>query len=809
MRLKLPFFVLCLLIIKVGFAQTEYLYGTTRNGGKHGGGTFYRIKSDGSEREVLYNFRLIPSIYPNSKFVNGEGSKVYGTSYFGGMYDNGTLYSYDLSKDEYKLLYEFRNDSIGREPIDFLYLYQDSLLIGSTLEGSRLYRYHIESKQIDLLHGLSRTNLGYKIHNAFEYKDKVLVSAYNNVGATVLLDYDFVSDSAQIFIYTDSLVLNQLVQLDDSIYIGTASIAQNNSPSTAPQSYIYQINGKTDSLSILYKLSNQIEGYWINQNLIIHDDSLLIGSCFAGGPNDRGTIFQYNILNNQLNVLNSTGAWYQRYIRNLIRISPHELLGSSFFGGAGEGLVFKYDLLRDTSYLVSRLDLDNTGGYPGNLIHALNQDTFLLVTSNGGGGLSAGTLLSYSKQSDSLRVELKFGSSMNGARPYANLIQMDSYIIGGSLVANKFFKWNSGLASARMEFSDETSVISSPLFRYDSLSFYSTPYIQPGGLTFIWKYDQDASFVGGTQLNGINRAIGNLFKHSDGKIYGIGNFGGAFNQGCIYEYNPASDQFSIIYDFGNVPNIGNNPLGNLAEDRQGNLIGIARKSDKSTIFKFNPINNAIDSISVIPADFQSLGSNPNLGFDIFKDSLLLGMYQANNLLNFFSFDFENGLYRLLGAVVVGDGMFYNYTRPVLGDSGLVYYSIFDYGQDKAGAIFKYNIKQDNFSLLIDFADSTWIYGSNPNEILIFDPFTTSVAEQRFNLENQLTVYPNPFSEQINLRSNRAIQQIVIYNMNGVEVYRRDNLNSMIFNLSPKLKKGVYLLRVIHEEGSVLRKIMQW
>jgi len=792
MHLKLSLCCLALFIFQFGSAQSDYLYGTTRYGGENGGGTFYRIKSDGSERKVLHNFRLIPSIYPNSKFVDGADGLIYGTSRSGGRYDYGTLYGYDLANDKYELLHEFKNDSIGREPIDFLFLYQDSLLIGSTANGSRLFRYDINSKRIDLLEALSRMNLGYKIQSAFNYKDKVLVGAYNSIGSAMLFEYDFQTDSAQIFIDIDSLAINPAVQVDDSTYIGTAFRAPD-----SPFSYIYKIDSKKDSISIIKRLSLNQEGGRINENLIKYNDSLLYGSCLFGGPYPGGSIFEYNLSNSQFRLINTNLWWVGNSMRNLVQIGSNKLMGSYFSGGATiYGMIFIYDILQDTVLQKIQLKSEETGGYPGSFIHPLNTDTFLIV------GRQPGTLLSYSVSADSFKVELKYGGSKDGAYPHTNLVQMNSHIIGGSSLGSKFFKWKYGLSQSNMEFSKQSSRIEAPFLRYDSLSFYFTPEIISTS-AYLWKYDQHALFKGSTFLRDTRNAIGWLLKHSNCNIYGVGNNGGTLNQGCIYQYDPSSDQYRIIYNFGNAPNIGNNPIGSLVEDQQGKLIGIARKTNSSTLFKLDVINETIDSIAQFPFTPYS-----NTGFDVYNDSLLLGMYEESRVLYFFSFDLDNSTYHIIDSLSVGAEFRSSYTRPIISDSGHAYYSIFDSGNNGQGAIYKYDIRLDSFYIFLDFADSTGIYGSNPNELLIFNPFLTSINKNAVEQGQGLMVYPNPFEDRLIVQSEEVVKQIEIYDLKGKLVFRREKVRSRNFELNPQLDNGVYIIRFIQDGGTHSLKLIK-
>lgn len=87
------------------------LYGTTFGGGKYGGapgaGTVFSITTAGTEK-VLYSFRGSgdDGFWPEGRLID-VGGTLYGTTYFGGRYGGGTIFSITTGGTE-KVLYEFR-----------------------------------------------------------------------------------------------------------------------------------------------------------------------------------------------------------------------------------------------------------------------------------------------------------------------------------------------------------------------------------------------------------------------------------------------------------------------------------------------------------------------------------------------------------------------------------------------------------------------------------------------------------------------------------------------------------------------------
>jgi uncharacterized repeat protein (TIGR03803 family) len=69
------------------------LYGTTFYGGAYGGGTIFSITTTGNE-SVLYGFGSgFDGAIPLADFLDADG-KLYGTTYEGGANGHGIVYSF-------------------------------------------------------------------------------------------------------------------------------------------------------------------------------------------------------------------------------------------------------------------------------------------------------------------------------------------------------------------------------------------------------------------------------------------------------------------------------------------------------------------------------------------------------------------------------------------------------------------------------------------------------------------------------------------------------------------------------------------
>jgi uncharacterized repeat protein (TIGR03803 family) len=104
-------------------------YGTTLDGGTHNYGTVFRISPSGTET-ILYNFGngSGDGKYPRAALVEGSDGNFYGTTYYGGGYNYGTVFRISPG-GSYEVIYTFQNSRVpGAPPIG---AYPSGLVQGS------------------------------------------------------------------------------------------------------------------------------------------------------------------------------------------------------------------------------------------------------------------------------------------------------------------------------------------------------------------------------------------------------------------------------------------------------------------------------------------------------------------------------------------------------------------------------------------------------------------------------------------------------------------------------------------------------
>ena len=80
------------------------LYGTTVLGGSGGAGTVFRMNSDGTDFTVLKSFVYSTGAYPEGGVIQGTDGALYGTTAIGGSTDSGTIFKLNTDGSDFTIL---------------------------------------------------------------------------------------------------------------------------------------------------------------------------------------------------------------------------------------------------------------------------------------------------------------------------------------------------------------------------------------------------------------------------------------------------------------------------------------------------------------------------------------------------------------------------------------------------------------------------------------------------------------------------------------------------------------------------------
>lgn len=161
------------------------LYGAAYTGGTGGGGTIFRVSTDGTGFRVLRAFAALRMASYNQGGNSPVGltlerdGMLYGVTLLGGWNGQGTVFKMGIDGRGFKTLHEFHettprnnvNDD-GARPAAAPVLGRDGALYGTTNIGGKfgdgvLYRLATDGKRFDVLHRFQRSGAGFAGNGVF------------------------------------------------------------------------------------------------------------------------------------------------------------------------------------------------------------------------------------------------------------------------------------------------------------------------------------------------------------------------------------------------------------------------------------------------------------------------------------------------------------------------------------------------------------------------------------------------------------------------------------------------------------------
>jgi uncharacterized repeat protein (TIGR03803 family) len=318
--------------------------------------------------EDLYSFTNSPDgASPKSAVILGSNT-LYGTTFFGGTNGVGTLFSLGIDGKNYTVLHTFGNADDGSYP------YAGLLLVSNTLYGATffggdsgdgiVFSLGIDGQNYKVLHTFTNSPDGAAPYGA-------LVLGSNKLYGTTYLGGDDVSGGGTIYSmdlsgnnysvlysFTNSPDGTSPCQPEDALLFsgntlyGTASYGGTNQGGV-----VFSIGANGENFTTLHAFNGSTDGYQPLAGLIL-TENILYGTTFQGGTNQAGTIFSFNLTNNDFRVVYSFEGLSDGGSPNGgVAISKNTLYGTVSGGGDnGAGTVFSI----------------NTDGSDFNVIHTFD-----------------------------------------------------------------------------------------------------------------------------------------------------------------------------------------------------------------------------------------------------------------------------------------------------------------------------------------------------------------------------------------------------------------------------------------------------
>jgi uncharacterized repeat protein (TIGR03803 family) len=346
-----------------------FLYGTTQYGGLYNNGTLFKIKADGSSYAKLLDFDSISNGGIPLGALVSDGTFLYGITFWGGSEGYGTIYKIKPDGTSYLKLLDFDPVISGQLPWGALYL-DGTYLYGTNRWG-----------------GTNNSGVLYKIKT-------------DGTGFSKLFDFNSIISGERP---------NGCLISDGTFLYGTTS-----SGGVYNDGVMYKIKSDRTSYSKLLDFADST-GCSIYGSLI-SDGTFLYGMTGYCGANDSGSVFKMKLDGTGYQrLLNFDGA-NGKFPEGGLLLDNGFLYGTTTLGGTNwNGVIFK--LKTDGTGYTKLYDfLDTTSGSWSHC-SLISDGTFLYGTARNGGINGKGTIFKYQYTTSSgiteNNLEIKFDVAPN------------------------------------------------------------------------------------------------------------------------------------------------------------------------------------------------------------------------------------------------------------------------------------------------------------------------------------------------------------------------------------------------------------
>jgi uncharacterized repeat protein (TIGR03803 family) len=330
-------------------ARDGKLYGTTYYGGTNDAGTVFRLNKDGSGLTLLHSFAGAPDeINPWAGVIEGSDGALYGTTSALELNTGaGTVFKLNKDGGGYLVLHRFTNVFEGRYPTAALLETSDGALYGTTagggIENATVFKLNKDGSDYAILHHFTGTN----------------------------------GDGAEPW--------GKLIEATDGRLYNTTF-----SGGAADRGAVFRIEKSGSNFMVLHSFTTETtDGARPYAAVLEGTDGMLYGTTFFGGSGAGGTVFRmnkegtsYTILHHFTGIAGDGDSPFAA----LIETPDGSLIGTTYEGGTSEmGTIFKINKDGSDYSVLHRFgEKEGDGACPYAGLIAASDGAFYGATDDGG-----------------------------------------------------------------------------------------------------------------------------------------------------------------------------------------------------------------------------------------------------------------------------------------------------------------------------------------------------------------------------------------------------------------------------------------
>ena len=736
------------------------LYGTTFSGGTNNGGVLFEYDPNTNNYIVKQNIFLGNGNGPNGNLLEFNNN-LYGTCTSGGANGAGVLFQYDLTTNLYTVKYNMVTLT-GNGPSAGVAVYNGKLYginqYGGTNSRGSIFEYDLATNTYQIVYNYTDLGGSNPESELFLYNNIfygfAIGGGSNNLGSIYKFDpltyrftktYDFpgpISPSARGVFFNYNNILYATTTSNGDIGIGGGTIISYN-PGT--DAYTKKLILNTDGASGNRPTSK-----------LLYYNSKIYGSTVNGGANNGGVLFEFNPATNVYTKLldlslTTTGTNLGPLIeRNGILYGNMQFYQAS---GLNYGAIFAYNPTNNM-YSVRSFNSTSYSQPKGQLVDNGDGTLTGIATSKPGVSTSAGGVFKYTISSNTINAFVQNVPTANGNFLQDIRLYNNNYYILGSTT-------NNSDAGSIMENSIAGSFNTRATFNTSTTGTRPTGFLTP----------------------------------FNGKLYGVsssGLFDNLNKQGTIVEYDPLPPYtLTRKYEFaaatGQRPTTGllayNNKFYGLTQTG-----GTTGYDPVGVLYEFDPTTNIYTQ--KITFNYAN-GASPNIAALIAAPT---GSVLPIKLTNFSAKE-NDGSSKLNWATsfeLNNKGFNIQHSADAVTFSSVGFVK----SQGNSNTTAYYNFTHYNPSIGRNYY--------RLQQIDIDGKITYSKIEmvELKKSKGSISIYPNPTSEVINIRSNEKISFIELVDVSGRIIQSFTSQTKLDVRM---LTKGMYLLKVWLASGEKIEE----
>lgn len=672
------------------------MYGLSQIGGTNNFGTIYSYDKNTNIRTILHNFSgtTIDGKNPYGQLIQATNSLLYGLTNSGGLYDLGTLFSFDITSNTVTILHNFSGGTIdGSNPKGNVMQASDGNLYGTTNSGGNgtygqwgvIFKYNPTTSQYSIVHNFNGGPDARACEGDLVEADNGKLYGLCPFGRTgcagmgTIYSFDPNTNIESIVhcfgdITTDGTFPRySMMKATNGLLYGVTL----NGGGTGYNGVLFSFNTTSNTETVLYRFNPLIEGSQPRNTPIEGTDGNIYLTLSQGGAFNGGSLFRYNISTSAGTVLHvfTTSNDGGNGSGNLLQSINGLLYGTNSLGGLNNlGVMYSYDITpQNNNIIYSKLysfsgTTMSPGFSEGDLLESSDGNLYGLSVL--GGLYNHGTIFKYEIPTNVVTILHNFSGTTDGKYPHGSLLEATD----GNLYGLTELGGVNDLGT---------------IFKYDKTN---------SATTIVYSFS-------GTPIDG-STPFGDLIQATNGLLYGLTYSGGVLNLGTIFSYDISTNTVQSKYHFSGGTNSGSQAKASLVQASNFLLYGTTTKGgpyNAGTIFLYDIAFNVTNIVTYF-STFGSDGKTPKSTLIEGSDGLLYGTTHDGGVTysggygTLFSLNPTTTTKTTLAAFDgIGTGK-YPHGKVLQGSDNLLYILLEQGGLYDRGAIFVYNTLSEGINI---------------------------------------------------------------------------------------------------------------